>query len=418
VEIDPYRRQVLERHWPGVERHADITTTDPADLSPVDVLCGGFPCQDLSVAGTRAGLAGERSGLFFQFARFASVLRPRWILVENVPGLLSSNSGRDFLTVVDTLAKLGYGLQWRILDSQHFGVPQRRRRVYIAGHLGGYCPPEILFEPESLSGDTSEGCEAGSEVAPALRERADNSSRDGQDVAFTLKGGSGKRGWPVEFEAGLTWQDVAFALRRDPGGTGQGHNTNYVAALAENQQGEVRLAKIASSLNSGGGKPGQGYPAIAYALNGKEGNRDYGESETFVANTVPTHPHDRGDGTDNYVVNARQTPITGLPSLDTQGHSHAVAVRTAHTSANGIGIGGDQSHTLDGTGSEAVGLTAGVRRLTPTECEALQSFPRDWTKLDDKTPDGKRYAALGDAVTVNVIEWIGRRMARAIEATP
>jgi DNA (cytosine-5)-methyltransferase 1 len=147
----------------------------------VDLICGGFPCQDLSVAGRRAGLRGERSGLFFEFARIAQTLRPTWLLIENVPGLLTSAKGHDFAVIVDTLADIGYGLAWRILDSQYFGVPQRRRRVYIVGHLGAPCPPEILFEPEGGGGDTATGGEQGPAVAFAVRTSAERCMWDGAD---------------------------------------------------------------------------------------------------------------------------------------------------------------------------------------------------------------------------------------------
>ena len=130
VESNPFRRQELKRHWPQVELRNDIRT-DTDGLERVDLICGGFPCQDLSVAGNRAGLAGERSGLFFQFARVVSELKPRWVLIENVPGLLSSNGGDDIRLVLETLNGLGYTVDIDIADSQHFGVPQRRRRVFL-----------------------------------------------------------------------------------------------------------------------------------------------------------------------------------------------------------------------------------------------------------------------------------------------
>jgi DNA (cytosine-5)-methyltransferase 1 len=253
---------------------------------PCDLLCGGFPCQDLSVAGQRRGLTGgERSSLFFEFARIAESVRPRWLLVENVPGLLSSDGGRDFGIVVGTLADIGYGLAWRILDSRFFGVPQRRRRVFIVGAL-------IDDDPR------------------AAAERA------GQVLAV------GTRCPRHPATRGETRQDVA----------------------------------VASLSGLGTGVPddndGQGGRLVSYALNAKAGYRD-------------------GDADTNYVVAA---PLTagGHPNSNTPGRR--------------------------------------VRRLTPTECERLQALPDGWTALDDKTPDSKRYAALGDAVTASVGEWIGRRL--------
>ncbi|NDD53588.1 DNA (cytosine-5-)-methyltransferase, partial [bacterium] len=124
------------------------------------ILTGGFPCQDLSVAGKRAGLAGQRSGLFWEIIRLAEELKPEALLLENVPGLLSSNGGRDMATVVGALEELGYRVGWRVLDAQHFGVPQRRRRIFIiATNLGTDILAEILFECQSGTRDSAPGNE-------------------------------------------------------------------------------------------------------------------------------------------------------------------------------------------------------------------------------------------------------------------
>jgi len=140
-ESDRWRRGVLAARFPGIPVHEDVRDlARGGTLGGVDLLCGGFPCQDVSVAGRHAGLAGERSGLFFESARVANAFRSGRVLVENVPGLLSSNGGRDFGVVLGTLADVGYGLAWRILDSRHFGVPQRRRRVFIVGELADRDP--------------------------------------------------------------------------------------------------------------------------------------------------------------------------------------------------------------------------------------------------------------------------------------
>ena len=160
VEIDEHCRRVLERHWPEVRRHRDVRHVHderaarcPGCLSAVDVLAGGFPCQDVSVAGRRAGLAGERSGLWFEFHRLAAHLRPRWVVIENVPGLLSSNGGRDFGVIVRGLVELGYGVAWRVLDAQYFGVAQQRRRVFVVGCLGDRpVPPRYFLSPRAAAG--------------------------------------------------------------------------------------------------------------------------------------------------------------------------------------------------------------------------------------------------------------------------
>ena len=154
-EIDKYANQILKKHWPEVKKYDDIKQlTKPV---PVDLICGGFPCQDLSVAGNRDGLSGQRSGLFFEMARIIDEIRPKWFVLENVPGLLSSKNGQDMQTVLETLAECGYYLSYRVFDSQYFGVAQRRRRVFIIGSFGNSGCVKVLFEPESLSVDLSKG---------------------------------------------------------------------------------------------------------------------------------------------------------------------------------------------------------------------------------------------------------------------
>ena len=234
VEIDGYCRRVLARHWPDVPRWDDVRTVtadavsrehrrellrerrEPGGaglaggaaggaLAPdrIDLLCGGFPCQDLSVAGRRAGLSGARSGLFFEFVRLARELRPAWLLLENVPGLLSSNGGRDFAVVLAALGDAGYGVGWRVLDARWFGVPQRRRRVFLVGCLGAPCPLEVLVEPEGVLGHSAAGGEAGAGLAGgAGGGAADGGERavvafdwqKGEDRPKDAKDGRG-RGW-------------------------------------------------------------------------------------------------------------------------------------------------------------------------------------------------------------------------------
>lgn len=155
VEIDKHAQSVLARHWPDVPKHDDVTTAiDWADeiglTGNVDLVAGGFPCQDLSVAGKRAGLDGKRSGLFYDALAFAKAVKAQTVLLENVPGLLSSNQGRDFGAVILALGNAGYSnLEWRVLDSQFFGVPQRRRRVFIVASVGTKPFKQILAECES-----------------------------------------------------------------------------------------------------------------------------------------------------------------------------------------------------------------------------------------------------------------------------
>lgn len=155
AEIEPFPSAVLAHHYPGVPNLGDMTKIyDRTEFKTrrIDVLCGGTPCQSFSVAGLRKGLEDPRGNLALEFLRIADIARPRWILWENVPGVLSSNGGRDFGSFLGALGKLGYGFCYRVLDAQFFGVPQRRRRVFVLAHDSGDWRPAaaVLFEPEGL----------------------------------------------------------------------------------------------------------------------------------------------------------------------------------------------------------------------------------------------------------------------------
>ena len=148
-EIDAFCQKVLKKHWPNILLINDINKVNAKDIPEAELWCGGFPCPDLSLAnqGKRKGLNGDRSGLFFRFADLISERQPRWVVIENVPGILNSQDGQDFLLLVETLDELGYGVSWRILDAKYFGTSQRRRRVYIVGSLGTLLSSKVLFEP-------------------------------------------------------------------------------------------------------------------------------------------------------------------------------------------------------------------------------------------------------------------------------
>lgn len=148
-EINKFGQRILKKYWPKVPLYPNIMDVTADDV-PIgaNLWCGGFPCQDLSVAnqGKRKGLEGERSGLFYEFARLIKERKPKWIILENVPGLLNSHQGEDFRCVIKELDELGYGVSWRVLDAKYFGTPQRRRRVYIVGSLGSLRSARVLFE--------------------------------------------------------------------------------------------------------------------------------------------------------------------------------------------------------------------------------------------------------------------------------
>lgn len=173
-EIEPFACAVLAHHYPDVPNLGDMTKV--LDWRPyagtVNIVVAGTPCQDFSVAGKRAGLAGERSGLALVFVQVLSVVRPEWFVWENVPGVFSTNGGRDFGTFLRALDDIGYSCAWRVLDAQYFGVPQRRRRVFLVGHLGDWRPAAaVLFEPHCLRGDTAPRRKTRADITQALTGR-------------------------------------------------------------------------------------------------------------------------------------------------------------------------------------------------------------------------------------------------------
>ena len=180
AEIDPFCNALLAHHYPSVKNYGDFTTI-PAGSHKLDILVGGTPCQAFSVAGKRGGLDDAHGNLTLEFLRLAERLRPTWLVWENVPGVLSIDGGRTFGTVLGQMAQLGYGVAYRILDAQHFGVPQRRRRIFVVGHLGDWRrAAAVLFERHSLSGHPP----------PSRKTR--------EEVAGTLGGGSGNQGWRAD----------------------------------------------------------------------------------------------------------------------------------------------------------------------------------------------------------------------------
>lgn len=172
-EIDSFCNEILELHWPEILRSKNIKEVKNAAIPVSDVWAGGFPCQDVSLArmGPRAGLKGARSGLFHDFAGLLREGRPRVVVIENVPGLLSSHKGRDFETVIRTLADIGYSVGWRVLNSKNFGVPQSRSRVYIVGcYRDRRGSAEILFESERGKGDAAKGQSNGKAALSPFKE--------------------------------------------------------------------------------------------------------------------------------------------------------------------------------------------------------------------------------------------------------
>ena len=432
-EIDRAASSILARHWGNLFNYHDVKkiSRSGSAAAGVDVLCGGFPCQDLSVAGRRAGLAGARSGLWWQFRRIARRLRPQFVVIENVPGLLSSNEGRDFAVLLRGLVKLGYGLAWRVLDSQYDRVAQRRRRVFIVGSLGDGRAAQILFEPESLRWNSAPRREAGQKPAPTLgcgpvsggRKYGTDADSCESLIVGTMRGnGDAHSG----FEHGDGIVVGTLTPGAHPGGfNGQDAYSGHIVPIPFDT---TQITSKGNYSNPQPGDPchplaaGMHAPAIAHTLRAEgfdASARDATDSTLipvgidgsglgFALRSSASHSGDKGDGGMNVTTVVHAYGISS-DCLDRSGEG---AGGTAGE-RSGLGIVADQSPTLRAKGSSAVGGTMGVRRLTPRECERLQSFPDDWTRWTasgKEQADGPRYKQLGNAVTVNVAQWLGKRI--------
>lgn len=378
VEKDRQARAVLRRHWSDVPKHEDVCDVGADQLEPVDLICGGFPCQDLSVAGRRAGLDGERSGLFHEFMRIARELAPRWLLLENVPGLLSSNEGRDMGTVVGTLAELGYGWTYRVLDAQYFGVAQRRRRVFIVARAGGVCPPEVLFEPEGLPWNPAPGEEAG-EVTAALPASGAGTARTGNER--------------TEASFVAVHSETASPLDTKPYADHESKEARIVMQCHGSNVGPM------GHLRAGNGGVTGGVPFTAYHI-----DRDKNAHEGR-AGTIQSH----GSGGCEEVVYAIQ---------------ERACAESLSSGPRGKGYRPDKAYTIEARHQPQSVSRAIPRRLTPRECERLMGWPDDWTAWgvnDDgereEMADGPRYRMCGNGVVGTVSAWIGRRIIEADAAT-
>lgn len=386
VENDKFCNQVLERHFPNAERIGDINEFQPDSTHAVDILTGGFPCQDISVAGKGAGLAGSRSSLWFQFARIIKAVRPGWVLIENVPRLRSvpsSAKGRDFHTIITALDEFGYGVAWRSLDSQYFGVPQRRERVFIVGRFGKPCPPEILFEPESGARNPQKGRGKRADIARTVATGTNGSRYDGETETFITINDGGRKGY---------WSN-GNPLSSSVVPTLDGLSQHAVAFQGDSKVTHGDKAFI-------GATRGAGTPMIAAPLKAESPTRRNGGS-SFIS--------------DEFVI---AKPIQEWSQNG--GAMSALVAFNGGQSADAYGLAiGEQSPPIKATpsGSNQIpNLSDGmiVRRLTPLECERLQGFPDGWTKLSEDTPDSPRYKAFGNAVTVPVVEWILKRIYEAM----
>ena len=353
-EIDAFPSAVLAHHYPSVPNLGDMSKfKEWPDDRAVDLLVGGTPCQSFSVAGLRKGLDDPRGNLMLTYLAIAERYAPRWIVWENVPGVLSSNRGRDFGTFLGALAQLGYGFAYRVLDAQFFGTPQRRRRVFVVGHLGSWQRAgAVLFERESLFGHTPPSRASREEIAGTVTTRAGS-------------GGGGGLGTDEACSGFL--QPTTNRMR----GFGDYIDDGTASAL------KARDYKDATDLIA--------FPAEMS-----------GTQATSTPNLSPSL---------SFKHTTAVTVIDRAAFNQGQNAQYEPKIEKAETTP-----------TIVARGPHAVHADMAVRRLTPIECERLQGFPDNYTQIPyrnksaDKCPDGPRYKAMGNSMAVPVMRWIGRRI--------
>ena len=422
AEIEPFPCAVLKHHHPRVPNLGDLTKHHEwPELRP-DVLVGGTPCQAFSVAGLRKGLADPRGNLTLVFLGLVARMRPRWVVWENVPGVLSDATGA-FGSLLGGLGQLGYGFTYRVLDAQYVrvesharAVPQRRRRVFVVGHLGDWRrAAAVLFERASLCGNPPPRREAGQRPSATLSARTQGGRGLGTD--FDLDGGicatltknyashhgrtAGNNGGVAE---GQLIPEVCGALPTHH--TLNGHG----CAGVNNQQafsGQL-IPELCGTLSDGAHMGGgltdrtptrdeSSLPPVAWALQERDSKGT--DSDTKEGHLIPM------------LQGGFFSDVTPIQNA-TRGQDQ-----------NGLGIGGEVMFTLDRASQHGVQHLAAVRRLTPRECERLQGFPDDYTlipwrgKPPEDCPDGPRYKALGNSMAVNVMRWIGERI-QLVETLP
>ena len=409
--------------------------------SNVDLLVGGTPCQSFSVAGLRKGLDDPRGNLMLTYLAIAKQYRPNWLVWENVPGVLSSNGGRDFGSFLGGLAECGYGFAYRVLDAQYFGVAQRRRRVFVVGYLGDWrAAAAVLFERHSLQGHPAPSREKRQGIASytpssigGYSEGVGTLRAHGGDIGGGSENLIASKHWPADISSTL---DTTF-------GTKQGLENQHINAGCPMFVPVLKTLVGLQDCNN-----------FSSEITGTIVTREGCAADTahmvmqpiaLAENTIGRQPQNGGNGdgfTDGgpmYTLNATgvhgvaqpiclmdqggsvmniEHDMTGTLRRETHGHEPIVMQPFGVDTYNGTETGQVScTITADVGGPTHSGpkvlQSMAVRRLTPVECERLQGFGDNYTNIKSKnkpTPDGPRYKALGNSMAVPVMAWIGARI--------
>ena len=455
-EIEKFPSEVLAHHYPDVPNLGDMSNYKEWNFGEktIDLLVGGTPCQSFSVAGLRKGLEDPRGNLALIYVGILDKFRPKWFIWENVPGVLSSSKGRDFGSFLGAVGELGYGFSYRVLDAQNFGVPQRRRRVFVVGHLGDWRPAaEVLFEPESLSRHIEE----------SRKKRKDTP----RDTTLGIDTSGRKKMTPL-----LHQDQVGTLCARDYKGLSSDHvDTKAIVEVFENHPSDSRVKEMGDTCHSVTARWGTGGGNIPFVLGGQHPNAAVAENQSptltnamgsggghvpvlnnpiALQDTRAINKSQNGKGWNDtnksYTLDTKATQGVAysiredatknnmsVTELDVSNclSSHQPSIMShhaqtfvmdkavAHTFKIRCGCDGggkgylgqdEKTYTLSTNQDQHLFNNMAVRKLTPIECEKLQGFKPNYTNIKENCPDGPRYKAMGNSMAVPVMKWIGERI--------
>jgi len=372
ADFDEFPSAVLKHHYPEVPNAGDVLKHDWTQYKgKTDLIVGGSPCQSFSHCGKRLGMDDPRGNLALHYLRIVRNIQPRWFIYENVPGLLSSNEGEDFAAFLGEVAKLGYGFAYRVLDAQYFGVPQRRRRVFVVGCANGdwRSAAAILFDKSSLSRDSKKS----------------RSKKKGATLYSQASVGDESRGLPQRRGIVHCGTVAPTMMASGPPYSRTGQTTEHEALVVQKQVKESIPIHDKATRFKGGG----------------DGRNNDGAGN-FLGVGKKTDPMYALTANDLHMVFQKGTAVD-LYNQELTGDVHC-PLRTA---------GG---HGAPAVMQDVAGIVSKVRRLTPMECERLQGFPDNYTQIAwrgkpvEECPDSHRYKALGNSMAVPVMRWIGERI--------
>ena len=378
AEIETFPSAVLSHHYPTVPNLGDITKYKEWNINgTVELLVGGTPCQAFSVAGLRKGLEDPRGNLTLVYTGILDRFKPKWFVWENVPGVLSSSGGRDFGSFLGAVAELGYGFSYRVLDAQYFGVPQRRRRVFVVGCLGDWVSAsKVLFEPDCLSRDTEESRKTRERTAPDIEKSV----------------GSNIETFNRQSHSQFGIDPLASTVKaRD-----HKQFTDLVVYETHPADSRVReMGDVCQTVTSRWGTGGGNVPIALQDISGRDkaqnGRGWNDEGLMYTLDAAATQGVAYSIREDAIAGNFSATPLEVTPALQ--------ALRPSV-----------QSHHAQ----TFIAQQMAVRRLTPVECERLQGFPDNYSNIPwrgkPESPDSLRYKAMGNSMAVPCMKWIGERV--------